>query len=63
MWYKVKEKSEMGLTKAQISRDLGIDVKTVRKYLRMSYDEFKSSESYKRMYIKLLDPYEDMVYG
>ena len=56
MWYKVKEKTEMGLTKAQISRDLGIDVKTVRKYLRMSYDEFKSSESYKRMYIKLLDP-------
>lgn len=62
MWYKVKEKTELGLTKAQISRELGIDVKTVRKYLGMSYDEFKSSKSYKRMYMKLLDPYENMVY-
>jgi hypothetical protein len=38
MWYKCKEKSAMGLTKAQISRSLGLDVKTVRKYLSMSYD-------------------------
>ena len=29
----------------------------------MSYDEFKASESYKRMYIKVLDPYESKVYG
>ena len=61
MWYKCNEKKELGLTKAQIARELGLDVKTVRKYLRMSYDEFKSSESYKRMYIKLLDPYESKV--
>lgn len=51
----------MGLTKAQIARELGLDVKTVRKYLGMSYDEFKSSASYKRMYIKVLDPYESKV--
>lgn len=63
MWYKVKEKSENGLTKAQIARELGLDVKTVRKYLRMSYEDFKSSGSYKRMYIKLLDPYESKVYS
>lgn len=50
----------MGLTKDQIARDLGLDVQTVRKYLRMSYDEFKSSESYKRMYIKLLDEHSDL---
>ena len=43
MWYKCKEKSALGLTKAQISRSLGLDVKTVRKYLSMSYDEFKLS--------------------
>ena len=35
-------------------------MKTVRKYPRMSYDEFKSSESYKRMYIKLLDEHPDL---
>ena len=57
MWYKCKEKFEKGLSKAQIARELGLDVKTVRRYLRMSYDEFKSSGSYKRMYIKVLDPY------
>lgn len=57
MWYKCNKK-ELGLTKAQITRKLGLDVKTVRKYLGMSYDEFKSSESYKRMYIKVLNPYE-----
>ena len=61
MWYKCNEKKALGLTKAQIARELGLDVKTVRKYLRMSYDEFKSSESYKRMYIKVLDPYESKV--
>lgn len=63
MWYKCNEKKELGLTKAQIARELGLDVKTVRKYLRMSYDEFKSSGSYKRMYIKLLDAYESKVSG
>ena len=63
MWYKCNEKREKGLTKAQIAREVGLDVKTVRKYLRMSYDEFKSSESYKRMYIKVLDPYESKVSG
>ena len=61
MWYKCNEKKSLGLTKAQIARELGMDVKTVRKYLRMSCDEFKSSESYKRMYIKVLDPYESKV--
>src|SRR5574344_1238993 len=29
----------------------------------MSYEEFKSSESYRRMYIKVLDPYESKVYS
>ena len=61
MWYKCNEKKSLGLTKAQIARELGMDVKTVRKYLRMSCDEFKSSESYKRVYIKVLDPYESKV--
>lgn len=62
MWYKCKEKFDSGLSKAQIARELGLDVKTVRRYLSMSYDEFKSSGSYKRMYIRLLDPYESKVH-
>ncbi len=53
----------MGLTKAQIARELGLDVKTVRRYLGMSYEEFCSSGSYKRMYIRVLDPYEETVSG
>lgn len=61
MWYKCKEKNEMGLTRSQISRELGINIKTVRKYLKMSYDDFISSESYKRMYLRILDPYETIV--
>ena len=63
MWYKCKEKFASGLSKAQIARELGLDVKTVRRYLSMSYDEFKSSGSYKRMYVKVLDPYESKVRG
>ena len=39
MWYKCNEKKALGLTKAQIARELGLDVKTVRKYLRMSDSE------------------------
>ena len=60
MWYKCNEKKELGLTKAQIARELVLDVKIVPKCLRMSYDELKSSESYKRMYIKLLDEHPDL---
>lgn len=61
MWYKIKEKKANGFKKLQISRELGIDVKTVRRYLKMSYAEFKSSETYKRKYIKRLDCYEDII--
>lgn len=61
MWYKVKELSEKGLRQAQICRETGLDKKTVRRYLGMTYDEFVSSPTYHRMYVKLLDPYEDTV--
>lgn len=61
MWYKCKELFEKKLSKAQISRELGLDVKTVRRYLRMSHEDFLNSHSYKRMYIHILDPYEEYV--
>ena len=40
MWYKVKELNSNGLNKSQISRKLGIDRATVRRYLGMSEEEF-----------------------
>lgn len=61
MWYKCKELFEKGLTKAQISRETGLDEKTVRKYLKMTYEEFSKSHCYQRMYVRILDPYEDYV--
>jgi len=38
MWYKVRELTEKGLNKTQISLELEIHRKTVRKYLSMSED-------------------------
>lgn len=61
MWYKCKEMYEGGKTKAQISRDTGLDRKTVRKYLSMSCDDFIRSQSYNRTYPHILDPYERYV--
>ena len=40
MWYKVKELNSKGLNKSQISRKLGIDRATVRRYLGMSEEDF-----------------------
>jgi hypothetical protein len=59
MWYNCKDLFEKKLSKAQTSRELGIDVKTVRRYLRMLQDDFLNSQSYRRMYIHILDPYEE----
>lgn len=62
MWYKVKELFEKGYRQAQVCRETGLDKKTVRRYRSMSYEEFKSSDAFKRMYFKLLDSYENQVY-
>lgn len=40
MWYKVTELNSKGLNKSQISRKLGIDRATVRRYLGMSEEDF-----------------------
>ena len=40
MWYKVNELNSKGLNKSQISRELGLDRSTVRKYLRMNEADF-----------------------
>ena len=62
MWYKVKELFEKGLRQSQICRELGLDKKTVRRYRKMSYEEFIASSTYHRVYDKYLDPYESIVY-
>jgi transposase len=40
MWYKVKELNKKGFNKSQISRELGLDRSTVRKYLNKDEGEF-----------------------
>ena len=61
MWYKIKELIEKGSRQSQICRETGLDKKTVRRYQKMSYEEFTISSVYKRMYTKLLDPYEEEI--
>jgi len=63
MWYKCKELSEKNLKKSQIARELGLSRKTVSKYLKMSGDEFLSSQSYHRDYPHKLEAYEGTVKG
>lgn len=59
MWYKVKELDEKGFNKTQISLELGIHRKTVRKYLCMSEDEFFGWLKHpKKLPRKLNDYYE-----
>lgn len=61
MWYKVNELNSKGLNKSQISAHTGLDRKTVKKYLRMSRDEFLASGSFQREYPRLLDNYHDFI--
>lgn len=59
MWYKVKELTEKGLNKSQISLEIGIHRKTVRNYLNMSEGEFfKWLEHPKKLPKKLSEYYE-----
>lgn len=61
MWYKVKELFSDGLKKSQISVALGLHRQTVSKYLSMTEEEFRASESYDRHYGHKLDGYEQYV--
>ena len=61
MWYKVKELFSNGLNRTQISLVLGLHRQTVSKYLSMSEEEFRSSQSYDRHYGHKLDDYETFV--
>lgn len=63
MWYKVKELFSNGLNKSQIGISLGLHRQTVSKYLSMTEEEFKQSQSYERRYSHKLDDYEAYVIG
>ncbi len=59
MWYKVRELFSKGLNKTQISLEIGVHRKTVRKYLAMNEKEFyKWIEQPKNQPKKLNDYYE-----
>ena len=61
MWYKVRELESKGLNKTQIGYELGLHRGTVRKYLKMSLEEFLQSQAYQRNFIHKLERYEEYV--
>lgn len=62
MWHKVNKLHLSGLNKSQISRELGIDRGTVRRYLSMSEEEFLNSSVCNRIYNHKLECYENFSY-
>jgi transposase len=61
MWYKVKELFEKGLNKSQISIEVGIHRKTVRKYLSMREEDFYTWLCKTRNLPKKLNEYYEYV--
>ena len=61
MYHEIHKRRREGFRPAQISRDLGLDKRTVRKYLSMSEEEYLDFIYSQRNREKLLDPYEDFV--
>lgn len=61
MWYKVKELWDQGLNKSQISRELGIDRGTVRKYIQIDEAAFLSRIMQPRCLPKKLSGYYKFV--
>ena len=63
MWYKVRELMERGFNKTQISLELEIHRKTVRKYLCMSEEEFFGWLKHPKTLPKKLNAYYDYVHS
>lgn len=61
MWYKVRELTEKGFNKTQISLELEIHRKTVRKYLSMSEDEFFGWLKHPKKLPRKLNDYHEYV--
>ena len=61
MYHEVHKQRREGLKSAQIARELGLDRRTVRKYLAMSEDEYFDFIDNQLQRQKVLAPYEDFV--
>jgi len=61
MHSKIHELSELGLSKRSISQQLSINFRTVKKYLKMSIEEFETFLKGKEERPRLLAPYEAYV--
>jgi transposase len=61
MYNKVKEFAREGLSIRQISRKTGMDRVTVRKFLRMTDEEFSALLALQKRRLRKLQPYEQFV--
>ena len=61
MYNKVKGLSREGLSIRQISRNTGLDRATVRKYLRMTEEEFSTFLALQKQRNRKLQPYEEFI--
>ncbi|WP_223294090.1 hypothetical protein [Chlorobium limicola] len=61
MYNKVKEFAREGLSIRQISRKTGMDRVTVRKFLRMTDEEFSAFLALQKRRLRKLQPYEQFV--
>ncbi len=59
MWYKVNELKRKCYTISQISRELTLDRKTVRRYLGLSLEEIRSSSFFERKVERKLSIYKE----
>ena len=61
MYNEVKELSQEGLSIRQISKNTGLDRVTVRKYLRMTEEEFSDFLALQKQRNRKLQPYEEFI--
>jgi transposase len=61
MYYEIKKRKDKGFSTAWIARKLGIDYRTVKKYLKMSEDEYSKFLESQTFRSKILDGFEDFV--
>jgi hypothetical protein len=61
MYHEIHKRHREGFKPAQISRDLVLDRRTVKKYLMMSEEEYLDFIHNQQSREKLLDPYEDFI--
>jgi hypothetical protein len=58
MYYEIQKLTRLGFKKARISRHLGINFRTVSKYLAMSEDQYEQLLLQNQQRAKVLSPYE-----